>query len=274
MNNRVMLQDLAQKTIEISKNGKYQIGNRIYNFETENKTEIFKDCDFDRIKSCIELKEKFLNTQIEIKNEGTVDAVFRLSKDSDKNMSLGILNFASAYNPGGGFESGAMAQEECLAYCSDLYLKQVNGKGYEYYEKNRANRNPLYSDNMLMSNVTFFRNSRFSLVGNHIMCNVLTSPAVNMGIVRDRGGDVDKARNIMKNRMRKILYLFAYYNCTNIVLGAFGCGVFGNSPDDVAKYWYELLYEENLKSYFEYISFSILDKPGRISNIDVFKNYF
>ena len=78
----------------------------------------------------------------------------------------------------------------------------------------------------------------------------------------------------MKNRMRKILYLFAYYNCTNIVLGAFGCGVFGNSPDDVAKYWYELLYEENLKSYFEYISFSILDKPGRISNIDVFKNYF
>ena len=112
-----MLQDLAQKTIEISKNGKYQIGNRIYNFETENKTEIFKDCDFDRIKSCIELKEKFLNTKIEIKNEGTVDAVFRLSKDSDKNMSLGILNFASAYNPGGGFESGAIAQEECLAYC-------------------------------------------------------------------------------------------------------------------------------------------------------------
>ena len=263
---------VAQDTLKISEVGKYQIGNRVFQFDTENNTKFFTD--LTEVVSEVQKKEKVENTKIELRNEGTVDAVFRLSNGNQKNLSLGVLNFASAYNPGGGFESGAMAQEECLAYCSDLYKKQVDG-AWDYYEINRANRNPLYSDNMFMSNVTFFRNGGFSLIGTPTMCNVLTCPAVNMGAIRDRSQkNLENAKKVMKDRMRKILYLFAYYDCKDIVLGAYGCGVFGNDPYDVAKFWYELLFDEDMKGYFNSITFSILDRPGRDSNIAVFKKFF
>lgn len=267
-----MLIQIAQDSIQISELGEYQIGNRIYSFDTTNTTKLFTN--MDEVIAEVKNKSKIGNTKIEVRNEGTVDAVFRLSKGNQKNLSLGVLNFASAYNPGGGFESGAMAQEECLAYCSDLYKKQVDG-AWDYYELHRANRNPLYTDTMFMSNVTFFRNGNFGLVSNPTMCSVLTSPAVNMGAIKIRTQEnLNKAKVIMKNRMRKILYLFAYYDCKDLVLGAFGCGVFANDPNDVAKFWYELLYDEGLKDYFNSITFSILDRPGRGSNIEVFKNYF
>ena len=263
---------MAQDTLKISEMGKYQIANRVFQFDIENNTKFFTD--LTEVISEVKKKEKGADCKIEVRNEGTVDAVFRLSNGNQKNMSLGVLNFASAYNPGGGFESGAMAQEECIAYCSDLYKKQVDG-AWDYYEINRANRNPLYTDNMFMSNVTFFRNGGFSLISNPTMCQVLTCPAVNMGAIKIRTQkNLDEAKAVMKNRMRKILYLFAYYECKDLVLGAFGCGVFANDPNDVAKFWYELLYDEGLKGYFDSITFSILDRPGRGSNIEVFNNYF
>ena len=263
---------IAQDTLKISEMGKYQIANRVFQFDIENNTKFFTD--LTEVISEVKKKEKGADCKIEVRNEGTVDAVFRLSNGNQKNMSLGVLNFASAYNPGGGFESGATAQEECIAYCSDLYKKQVDG-AWDYYEINRANRNPLYTDNMFMSNVTFFRNGNFTLISNPTMCNVLTSPAVNMGAIKIRTQEnLDEAKVVMKNRMRKILYLFAYYDCKDLVLGAYGCGVFGNDPYDVARFWHELLFEEDMKGYFNTITFSILDRPGRDGNIPVFKNFF
>ena len=272
MNRRDTMIQIAQDTIEISKQGEYQIGNRVYVFDTANNTKLFTN--MDAVIGKVKEKKTKNDTIIEVRNEGTVDAVFRLSKDVQKNMSLGVLNFASAYNPGGGFESGAMAQEECIAYCSDLYKKQVEG-AWDYYEINRAKNNPIYTDTMFMSNVTFFRNGNFTLIPNNTMCNVLTCPAVNIGALKGRAGvNINSAKEIMKNRMRKILYLFAYYGCENIVLGAYGCGVFGNDPNDVARNWYELLYNEGLKDYFKYISFSIIDRTGRDGNINSFRKYF
>ena len=273
MNRRDTMIQIAQDSIEISKKGEYQIGNRLYRFDTANDTKLF--VSMEEVINEVKKKAKVGHPFIEVVNEGTVDAIFRLSKNKQKNLSLGVLNFASAYNPGGGFESGAMAQEECLAYCSDLFMKQTTGEGKEYYEINRRKNNPIYTDTMFMSNVTFFRNSRFNLVSNPTMCNVLTCPAVNIGALRGRvGTDMNFAKETMKNRMRKILYLFAYYGCEELILGAFGCGVFGNNPEDVARNWFELLFDEGLGDYFKYISFSIIDRNGRDSNINIFNEFF
>jgi uncharacterized protein (TIGR02452 family) len=58
-----------------------------------------------------------------------------------------------------------------------------------------------------------------------------------------------------------------------IILGAYGCGVFQNSPDNVACWWKELLTGEKLGGYFRRVLFAILDRPnGR--NLQPFERIF
>src|SRR5579859_2313503 len=78
---------------------------------------------------------------IEVVNETTFSALKRLD---GKGGHLGCLNFASAKNPGGGFLTGAQAQEEALARSSALYPCLL--KAPQYYERNRVNRSTIYLD--------------------------------------------------------------------------------------------------------------------------------
>ena len=59
-------------------------------------------------------------TVIELVNETTLEGAKRLS-DSLEFKRIGVLNFASAKNAGGGFLGGSQAQEESLARNSALY---------------------------------------------------------------------------------------------------------------------------------------------------------
>ena len=215
-----------------------------------------------------------LTIVFEVRGEGTVDAIFRLAGGEVLCPKIGVLNFASAKNPGGGFLNGSVAQEECLALCSNLYQTQTTGQGPRYYEINRANRDPVYTDTMLIGDVTFFRTSDYALTEHSITCPVITAPAVNMGIVLRNGDSADRAKAVMKGRMRKVLALFARWGCTELVLGAYGCGVFRNDPEDVARFWQELLLEEGWGRLFEAVTFSILERPGRDGNIAPFRRRF
>lgn len=57
-------------------------------------------------------------TTFEVCNDTSLRAAQRLV---EQGLQVGVLNFASAKNPGGGFLSGARAQEESLARSSGLY---------------------------------------------------------------------------------------------------------------------------------------------------------
>ena len=271
--NREQLKDLAQETLEISRTGRYHLGNQVILWDAARPTQLWTSQALDKLVEEAAFPSEGPSAALEVRGEGTVDAIFRLSEGETLCPKIGVLNFASAKNPGGGFLNGSMAQEECLAFCSNLYQTQTTGQGPQYYEINRANRDPVYTDTMLIGDVTFFRTGDFSLTETCVTCPVITAPAVNMGIVVRNGDSADRAKQVMKGRMEKILALFAHWGCTRLVLGAYGCGVFRNDPEDVSRFWQELL-EKGWNRRFEQITFSILGQPGKGGNIAPFRRRF
>ncbi|MCI9319699.1 MAG: TIGR02452 family protein [Lachnospiraceae bacterium] len=193
--------------------------------------------------------------QERIDNISTVDAVRILAEEGKKDIA--VLNFASAKNPGGGFLNGAKAQEESITASSTLYKTLIAHP--EYYENNRAQKSMMYTDHGIYSpDVLFIRNGKFDLEKEPVKASVLTIPAVNMGQVRLKGEDEETARHVMYRRMRLILSVFAEKGAKNLVLGAYGCGVFRNDPVQIALWWKELL-AGGLGAYFESIFHAVLD---------------
>ena len=78
----------------------------------------------------------------------------------------------------------------------------------------------------------------------------------------------------MRRRMKLCLGIFAEQRAKHLVLGAYGCGVFRNNPEDVARFWQELLVEEHWGGLFERVVFSILERPGKDGNITPFRRRF
>lgn len=206
-----------------------------------------------------------------VANEAAVKAILDL--DRAGLSKVGVLNFASAKNPGGGFLNGAMAQEESLAASSGLYMTLLHNE--DYYKANRACPSMMYTDHAIYSpEVVFFRDERFRLMQSPVKASVLTLPAVNYGQVVLKGEDTAVAEQVMKERMRLALAIFSCMEDRHLVLGAYGCGVFRNDPVKVARWWRELLEEEGYGSLFASIHFAVLDASKEHACFRVFEHEF
>lgn len=209
--------------------------------------------------------EEFKRADTVVENIATVEAVRKLA--SQGKTRIGVLNFASAKNPGGGFLNGAMAQEESLAASGTLYRTLTVHE--EYYRENRACRSMIYTNYGIYSpEVVFFRDGSFCLA-EPVKASVLTLPAVNMGQVVQKGEDTEEARKAMRQRMELALCVFASQGAKNLVLGAYGCGVFRNDPAHVAMWWKELL-EGRMERYFDSVFYAVLDRSKGQSCIKAF----
>lgn len=206
-----------------------------------------------------------------VANIATVQAILELHQAGAQRV--GVLNFASAKNPGGGFLNGAMAQEESLAASSGLYGSLLRHPAY--YQANRANKSMMYSHHAIYSpEVVFFRDEQFQLLAEPVTASVLTLPAVNYGQVLLKGEDPEQAAKVMKERMSLALSLFAREGHRVLVLGAYGCGVFRNDPYQVAKWWKELLGTEGYGIHFDEIIYAVLDRTKQAACISAFEEMF
>jgi uncharacterized protein (TIGR02452 family) len=184
---------------------------------------------------------------------------------------IGVLSFASATKPGGGFLSGAQAQEESLARASTLYTSLVTPTANQFYELHKKDRRGgLYSHAMIFSpSVIVLRDDAGAWLPPH-QVEVVTCAAVNAGVVRERAGespsrDSDvgaRIESVMRERMARILFLFEQQGLRNIVLGSFGTGVFRNDVSMIADIWFDLLAEGGARFMhsFDRVVFGIIDK--------------
>jgi len=211
---------------------------------------------------------------IEVSRETTLQAGQRLHSELGAGASsLCILNFASARNPGGGFRKGSQAQEESLARSSGL-VACLEAHHNDFYMPHRKDpQDGLYSHLMLHSpNVPFFREDQGSFCP--LWCaSVITSPAPNANLSAPRHGKV-AVDNIMMERCYHILRLARDQGHSDLVLGAFGCGVFGNDPKHVAACFYNLLCDGGeLAGHFHRIVFAIPGHQDDI-NFEAFRTQF
>ena len=258
---------MAQETLEIMRQGYYepaakndagqsiQLSIREELEQSVRRSELISIPDGERILEKYRSCPGCGQPETRVDNISAVGAVRILAGEGKED--IGVLNFASAKNPGGGFLNGAKAQEESLAVSSTLYPTLTAHDAY--YRENRAHRSMMYLDYGIYSpGVVFFRDEAFRLAETPVKASVLTLPAVNMGQAILKGEDAAEARSVMRRRMRLALGIFAEQKARHLVLGAYGCGVFRNDPREIAVWWKELL-QEGMGRYFASVFHAVLD---------------
>lgn len=197
---------------------------------------------------------------VEMTSETTHEAVLRLCSDG---YFVCALNFASYFNPGGGFLKGSMAQEESLCAASGLYKILYDCPVYDYRHHDR-NVPPEYRDEMIYSPKVPFVDEPYTMGMLHL-CDVVSVSAPNCNRVSVTR---TSAVNSAIERRLTACYIQPYiHGCNALVLGAWGCGVFKNDPATIANTMYNLnetygcaydrivfaLPNENLRKVFESI---------------------
>ena len=184
-----------------------------------------------------------------------------------------VLNFASAKYPGGGFLKGASAQEESLCCCSTLFASLSSKEAAEMYEFNRENPINTYSDYMLFSPyVVVFRDAEKGLLEKPFVVSVVSVPAPN----RSAGArfETDESiKEVLLRRMRRLIVCAIRHGHKNLVLGAWGCGVFRNDPHQVASCFRQVLIDEKLGFCFDDVCFAVYGKPDN-PNLVAFEEVF
>ncbi|MBW3597556.1 MAG: TIGR02452 family protein [Planctomycetes bacterium] len=256
--------ELARQTVEIVERGSYRLADgRTSDIASAVEsclasTRVFAPENLERLRRDV-LAQPAPNrtTEIEVRNETTLAGVSRLLAEGCQRVTA--LNFASAKNPGGGFLNGSQAQEESLARSSALYASLLRGR--EYYDRHRGLRSCLYSDAMILSpECPIFRNDAGELLEHPLAATFITSAAPNAGAAADNmPDDLPLIPETFRRRSEYVLALAASQGCENLILGAWGCGVFRNDPKIVAEAFAGHLHGSAWSGRFSRVVFSVSD---------------
>jgi uncharacterized protein (TIGR02452 family) len=259
---RARLRVIAGETLEALEEGKYFVDGTAYDL-TEAIEYVMKhtayfapDCFLSKWAEPTSNSNQIPRSPciIRVEERTTLSAACHIhhSRDSlglNANSRIGVLNFASAKKEGGGFINGAQAQEESIARASTIYPSLMTAEGQRFYKLHREdNKRCYYTHAMIYSpkvHVIRDDDSQDAKWHSPVVVDILTSPAVNAGVVMSRTKDVaaekERIKEVMIERMARILFLFEHKGVDALVLGSFGTGVFKNDITTIAGIWKSLL---------------------------------
>jgi len=260
MTKRTYRREIAENTLAILNAGHYiNASGETIRFADQQKhaeanTIVYTPEASDKLLSGLEQNTVSFDTVFEVNDLTTLDAVRKLISEGHKNVAC--LNFASAKNAGGGFLGGSQAQEESIARATGLYPCLQNAP--EYYKTNKRSKTCFYTDYMIYSPaVPILKDEEGQLLDAVVTAGIITAPAVNTGVVKEREPHrLDEVETVMRRRIAKVLAIALEHGHTTLVLGAWGCGVFRNDPEDVAK-WFADVISSQFAGKFEKLVFAV-----------------
>ena len=217
-----------------------------------------------------------------VKQDSYVAAIemLRGRQDADRQSKpVLVLNFANPVNIGGGVYKGARAQEEDLCRRSSLLRSLETPHSLRYYSYNRKIHTHMGSDAMIFSpEVEIFRDERGELMDETVIVAVLTC-AAPMITYSMEGMSESEYRGMFYNRIVGMLKCAAYFGYEDLVLGAWGCGAFGNDAAIVSDLFYRALKEldwDGLKAndLFRRIVFAVRSRGEESYNFLEYKRNF
>lgn len=215
------------------------------------------------------------DTEIIVDDMDSVGAIFKYNTAGQK---AAVLNFASYKNPGGHFIGGSKAQEECL--CHESFLYNVLSQITDYYEWNNQHKNKaLYLNRALYTPNILFRRKEYLLLlrknnkseFNNVLCDVITCAAPNKTAAQRYCNVTDEENTkSLRDRIKFVLDIAKNMGVETLILGAYGCGVFGQDPYEVASIFKEYL--DTSHKCFKKVVFAI--PKGNNDNYDAFEKVF
>ncbi len=277
---RQILSEIAQETVEFVSAGRYTRANgQVVDLESMTRR-------------CIELTRldtsdatanpvlgshppQRLNTRIDVQNASALSLASRLAGEAEGRIA--VLNLASARNPGGGFLRGSQAQEESLARSSALYASLTSEAAEPFYRHHGFVPSAMYSDLAIVSgDCPVFRDDHGHLLDTPYLATFITCAAPNAEALRaNEPRELKRIPDVFERRIAKVLTLALDAGCPRLVLGAWGCGVFGNDPDMVAAQFAQHLGAGGaFHGRFESIDFAVLDRAAGEPTIAAFRRAF
>lgn len=244
---------------ESGKKAKKHTAEMVQQFKDEIKHSVETACIHDTVQPC--LNGNATEIEISVCDADSVSAIFQFQQEK-----TAVLNFASFKEPGGKFIDGSIAQEECLCHASNLY--NVLLQFTSYYKWNNENMNrALYVNRALYTSDIVFE----SKDGKQTMCDVINCAAPNKSDAQKYGNVSDKENaDVLESRIQFLLSTAEAHHVKTLILGAFGCGVFGQNPKEVALIFKKVLQSEPWS--FERVIFAIPN--GKSQNFVAFIQIF
>ncbi len=203
----------------------------------------------------------------ELKNSG---------EDSPKVL---VLNLASATQPGGQTRKGASAQEEDLCRRTSLLLSLESETAKKYYDYNSAKKTRMGSDGIVLSlNVDVIKDASPETLTEPFPISVMScaAPMVRLGL---EGMTQQEYEEMLYKRIQGMLIVAASQGYRHLILGAFGCGIFGNDAATVSDLFARAIRDftyagNDSAGLFDSIDFAVLCQPGKDYNYKEFCRNF